>query len=57
MGRLLLPFVLLVVLVGASVVSDRPLPRADLVMYNGSDVNTLDPQRKQRRRRYSRWWR
>lgn len=45
MARLLIPFILLIVLVGASVATDRPLPRADLVMYNGSDVNTLDPQR------------
>ena len=45
MARLLIPFILLIALVGASVATDRPLPRADLVMYNGSDVNTLDPQR------------
>ncbi|MFG0306927.1 MAG: peptide ABC transporter substrate-binding protein [Phycisphaerales bacterium JB040] len=45
MLRLLLPFVVLIALVGASVATDRPLPRADVVMYNGNDVNTLDPQR------------
>jgi len=45
MLRLLVPFVALIAIVAASVATDRPLPRADLVMYNGNDVNTLDPQR------------
>jgi oligopeptide transport system substrate-binding protein len=45
MYRMLLPVVILLALVGVSVLSDRPLPRADLVFINGSDVNTLDPQR------------
>lgn len=45
MLRLLLPVALLLALVGASVLSDRPLPRADFVFINQGDVNTLDPQR------------
>jgi oligopeptide transport system substrate-binding protein len=45
MLRLLLPVILLLGLVGASVLSDRPLPRADFVFINRGDVNTLDPQR------------
>ncbi len=45
MFRLLLPVLLLLALVGASVLSDRPLPRADFVFINSGDVNTLDPQR------------
>ena len=45
MLRLLVPFILLLALVGVSVLSDSPTPRADLVFTNGSDVNTLDPQR------------
>ncbi len=32
-------------IVGVSVISDRPAPRADLVYINSSEVNTLDPQR------------
>ena len=45
MSRLLLPFVLFVVVLGAIVLSDRPMPRADLAISNGNDVTTLDPQR------------
>ncbi len=45
MLRLLLPVLLLLALVGVSVLSDRPLPRADFVFINSGDVNTLDPQR------------
>lgn len=45
MYRLLVPIVLLLTLIGISVVSDKPTPRADLVFINSSDVNTLDPQR------------
>ena len=45
MLRLLLPVFLLLALVGASVLSDRPMPRADFVFINRGDVNTLDPQR------------
>lgn len=45
MLRLLVPFVLLLALVGVSVLSDRPLPRADFTFINRGDVNTLDPQR------------
>jgi oligopeptide transport system substrate-binding protein len=45
MYRLLVPVILLLALVGISVLSDRPEPRADLVFINGVDVNTLDPQR------------
>lgn len=45
MSKLLVPFVLLVVVVGASIVSDRPYPRADFVFSNFMEVNTLDPQR------------
>ena len=45
MLRLLVPILLLVALIGVSVLTDRPTPRADLVFINASDVNTLDPQR------------
>ncbi len=45
MYRMLVPVLLLLALVAASLLSDRPLPRADLVMLNASEVNTLDPQR------------
>jgi oligopeptide transport system substrate-binding protein len=44
-ARLLLPFLLLLAIVGASVVSDRPLPRADFTFINRGDVTTLDLQR------------
>lgn len=45
MYKLLLPFVLLIAAVGASVLSDRPLPPADFTISNGTDVTTLDLQR------------
>lgn len=45
MLRLLMPILLLLALIGVSVLSDNPTPRADLVFINSSDVNTLDPQR------------
>lgn len=45
MYRMLVPILLLFALVGISVLSDRPQPRADLVFINSTDVNTLDPQR------------
>lgn len=45
MYRLLLPFLLLAALVVASVISDRPAPRADFTFVNRGDVSTLDLQR------------
>ncbi len=45
MGRLLVPLVLFCLALGAVVVADRPLPRADLSLSNGNDVTTLDLQR------------
>ncbi|MEZ6241780.1 MAG: peptide ABC transporter substrate-binding protein [Phycisphaerales bacterium] len=46
MLRLLVPFLLLAALVGATVLSDRPPKPADFTFINGNgDVNTLDPQR------------
>ncbi len=45
MGKILLTFVVLVALVGATIVADRPDPRADFTFINRGDVNTLDPQR------------
>lgn len=45
MSRLLLPFALFVSILGAIVLSDRPLPKADLSISNGNDVTTLDLQR------------
>ncbi|MCA9289301.1 MAG: peptide ABC transporter substrate-binding protein [Phycisphaerales bacterium] len=45
MFRLALPFVVLVVVVAAAVLSDRPRPRADFVFINRGDVTTLDLQR------------
>jgi oligopeptide transport system substrate-binding protein len=45
MARLLLPILLLLGLVGVSVISDRPLPRADFTFINSADVTTLDLQR------------
>ena len=45
MYRMLIPVFLLLALIGVSVLTDRPQPRADLVFINGSEVNTLDPQR------------
>ena len=37
--------VLLVVMFSIAILSDRPLPRADLVIINRGEVNTLDAQR------------
>jgi oligopeptide transport system substrate-binding protein len=45
MGKILLTFVVLVALVGATIVADRPDPPADFTFINRGDVNTLDPQR------------
>jgi oligopeptide transport system substrate-binding protein len=42
MYKLLLPFLLLILTIGAVVVSDRPLPRGDFVYLNRNDVSTLD---------------
>lgn len=42
---MLIPVVFLLALIGVSVLSDRPQPRADLVFINSTEVNTLDPQR------------
>ena len=43
--RLLLPFLLLVAALVATIALDRPLPPADLVVIERSDCYTLDPQR------------
>jgi oligopeptide transport system substrate-binding protein len=40
--KLLVPFLLLLGLVGLTVLEDRPRPRADLVYSNHADVTTLD---------------
>jgi oligopeptide transport system substrate-binding protein len=45
MGRLLVPFLVFGATLAAVVLSDRPLPRADLTISNGNDVTTLDLQR------------
>ncbi|VAX41788.1 Oligopeptide ABC transporter, periplasmic oligopeptide-binding protein OppA (TC 3.A.1.5.1), partial [hydrothermal vent metagenome] len=45
MSRLVLPLVFFVAILGAIVLSDKPLPRADLSISNGNDVTTLDLQR------------
>jgi len=45
MGRVAIPLLLLVIVVGAAVVSDRPQPPADFTFINRGDVNTLDLQR------------
>jgi len=45
MARLLVPIVLLVIVVAASLVTDRPQPPADFTFINQGDVNTLDLQR------------
>lgn len=44
MWKLLLPFVLLAGLIAATVLSDRPIPKADLTFINRGDVTTLDLQ-------------
>ena len=43
--RLFVPIILLVLALAAAVSLDRPLPPADLVIVDRSDVYTLDPQR------------
>ncbi len=45
MARVLTPLILLVALLAAAMLSDRPRPPADFAFANGSDINTLDPQR------------
>lgn len=45
MRKLVISLVLLLGLLSAVVLSDRPAPRADFVFANGSDPTTLDPQR------------
>lgn len=45
MGKLLITLVVLVALVSATIVADRPDPPADFTFINRGDVNTLDPQR------------
>lgn len=45
MWKLLLPFIVLLLAVGAAVVSDRPQPPADFTFVNRGDVSTLDLQK------------
>ena len=45
MLRLALPFALFMAILIGVIVSDRPLPRADLTFSNGNDITTLDLQR------------
>lgn len=45
MLRVLLPILLLAAGLIFAIVSERPLPKADLVINNGNDVSTLDLQR------------
>jgi len=45
MGRLLIPFLVLLAVIGATMLTDRPAPRADFAFINRGDVTTLDPQR------------
>lgn len=42
MWKLLLPFLLLASLIAATVLSDRPMPKADFTFINRGDVTTLD---------------
>lgn len=44
MLRLLVPFLLLISLVGISVLSDRPMPKADISIINRGDVSSMDLQ-------------
>lgn len=44
MLRLLVPFILLIGLIGISVWSDRPLPKADISIINRGDLSTMDNQ-------------
>src|SRR5690606_1568410 len=43
--KLLAPALLLVLVIAATLVTDRPLPPADFTFINRGDVTTLDPQR------------
>lgn len=45
MLKLLVPFLVLLAAVGATVLTDRPMPRADFVFVNRGDVTTLDLQK------------
>src|ERR1044071_170913 len=45
MLRLGLPILLLLTLIAASVLSDRPIPKADFVFMTRGDGATMDPQR------------
>jgi oligopeptide transport system substrate-binding protein len=45
MTRLIAPLLLLLVVVGAALVTDRPMPRADFTFINTGDISTLDLQR------------
>jgi oligopeptide transport system substrate-binding protein len=45
MLKLLIPFVLLLGVAGATLLTDRPLPPADFTFINRGDVTTLDVQR------------
>lgn len=45
MGKVIAPFVALILLVAMSVLTDRPLPPSDFTFINGTGVTTLDPQR------------
>lgn len=45
MLRLAVPLLLLVTLIAASVLSDRPLPPADFTFINRGDLSTMDPAR------------
>jgi oligopeptide transport system substrate-binding protein len=42
MARLLVPFILLILVVGAALLSDRPAPRADFTFINRGEVTTMD---------------
>jgi oligopeptide transport system substrate-binding protein len=42
MWKLLLPLLILLGVLGTSIVSDRPLPRADFTFVNRADVTTMD---------------
>lgn len=45
MLKILAPVILLVLVVAATLVTDRPMPRADFAFVNRGDVNTLDLQK------------
>jgi oligopeptide transport system substrate-binding protein len=45
MVKLLIPFVVLIAAIGAVLLTDRPLPRADYTFVQRADVSTLDLQR------------